>query len=135
MWSTWVWLAPSISMTSRLLPWLMPRQTGQVLSGLGVGPCAQFSALARIRATVVLPVPRGPAKREAGGVRAGGVRVWCRGPPRCLPLFLPLYMLGARAPDRSAQWGPVEMIGIAIFFGLTMPLVAGLAGLREEALT
>ena len=31
--------------------------------GLGVGPCAQFSALARMRAIEVLPVPRGPAKR------------------------------------------------------------------------
>ena len=37
----------------------------QVLSGVGVGPCAQFSAFARIRAIEVLPVPRGPAKRYA----------------------------------------------------------------------
>src|SRR3972149_3993366 len=63
------------------------------------------------------------------------VFVWSIGTALALPVFLPMYMLGARAPDRSAQWGPVEMIGIAIFFGLTMPLVAGLAGLREEALT
>ena len=33
--------------------------------GFGVGPCAQFSAFARIRASEVLPVPRGPAKRYA----------------------------------------------------------------------
>ncbi len=63
------------------------------------------------------------------------VFVWSIGTALALPVFLPMYMLGARAPDRSAQWGPVEMIGIAVFFGLTMPLVAGLAGLREEALT
>src|SRR3972149_6820872 len=60
------------------------------------------------------------------------VFVWSIGTALALPVFLPMFMLGARAPDRSAQWGPVEMIGIAIFFGLTMPLVAGLAGLREE---
>src|SRR3989304_5706860 len=63
------------------------------------------------------------------------VFVWSIGTALALPVFLPMYMLGARAPDRSAQWGPVEMIGIAIFFGLTMPLVAGLAGLRPGALT
>src|SRR3972149_1335823 len=67
--------------------------------------------------------------------RAGGSFVRTLGPALPLPFLLRMYMLGARAPDRSAQWGPVEMIGIAIFFGLTMPLVAGLAGLREEALT
>ena len=38
-------------------------QALQPLSGVGVGPCAQFSALARIRAIEVLPVPRGPANR------------------------------------------------------------------------
>src|SRR3972149_6672988 len=62
------------------------------------------------------------------------VFVWSIGTALALPVFLPMYMLGARAPDRSAQWGPVEMIGIAIFFGLTMPLVAGLAAVSEEAL-
>ena len=38
-------------------------QAWQVLSGVGVGPCAQLSAFARMRAIDVLPVPRGPAKR------------------------------------------------------------------------
>ena len=38
-------------------------QALHVLSGVGVGPCAQFSALARIRAIDVFPVPRGPANR------------------------------------------------------------------------
>ena len=33
------------------------------LVGVGVGPCSQLSALARIRASDVFPVPRGPAKR------------------------------------------------------------------------
>ena len=31
--------------------------------GSGVGPCSQLSAMARIFAVLVLPVPRGPAKR------------------------------------------------------------------------
>src|SRR6185437_16156435 len=35
------------------------------LSGFGVGPCTQFSPFARIRASDVLPVPRGPANRYA----------------------------------------------------------------------
>ena len=47
----------------------------QVLSGVGVGPCAQLSALARMRASEVLPVPRGPAKRYAWRSGAGGDRV------------------------------------------------------------
>ncbi len=63
------------------------------------------------------------------------VFVWGIGTAVALPVFLPVYMLGSRAPDRSGQWGPVEMLGIAIFFGLTMPLVAGRAGLRAETLT
>ncbi len=63
------------------------------------------------------------------------VFVWGIGTALALPVFLPMYMLGARAPDRLGQWGPVEMLGIAVFFGLTMPLVAGLAGLSEGTLT
>ncbi len=55
--------------------------------------------------------------------------------PATLPIFLPMYLLGSRAPDRSGLWGPAEIIGIAIFFGLTLPLAAGLAGLRHDALT
>ncbi len=55
--------AASISMTSRAVPSPMRRQLSQMLHGLGVGPCSQLSALARMRAMEVLPVPRGPAKR------------------------------------------------------------------------
>src|SRR5918993_4627193 len=59
------WDAASISITSSELPFVIAWQTWQVLSGLGVGPFVQFSALARIRAIEVLPVPLGPAKRDA----------------------------------------------------------------------
>jgi len=59
------WEAASISTTSSEVPSAIARQAWQVLSGVGVGPCSQFSALARIRASDVLPVPRGPAKRYA----------------------------------------------------------------------
>ena len=40
-------------------------QAWQVLSGCAVGPCAQLMPLARMRASDVLPVPRGPANRYA----------------------------------------------------------------------
>ena len=59
------WEAASISTTSIDEPLVIATQAPQVLSGVGVGPCSQFSALARIRAIEVLPVPRGPAKRYA----------------------------------------------------------------------
>ena len=55
--------AASISTTSIEVPLAIATQASQVLSGVGVGPCSQFTALARIRAIEVLPVPRGPAKR------------------------------------------------------------------------
>ena len=57
------WEAASISTTSSDVPAVIVTHALQMLSGVGVGPCAQFSALARIRAIEVLPVPRGPAKR------------------------------------------------------------------------
>jgi len=57
------WEAASISTTSIDEPLVIATQAPQVLSGVGVGPCSQFSALARIRAIEVFPVPRGPAKR------------------------------------------------------------------------
>ena len=59
------WDAASISITSSEVPPAIVTHAWQVLSGVGVGPCTQFSALARIRAIEVLPVPRGPAKRYA----------------------------------------------------------------------
>ena len=55
--------AASISITSSEVPAAMATQAWQVPSGSAVGPCAQFSPLARMRAIEVLPVPRGPAKR------------------------------------------------------------------------
>ena len=55
--------AASISITSSELPFEIATQALQVSSGSGVGPCAQLSAFARMRAIEVLPVPRGPAKR------------------------------------------------------------------------
>src|SRR5919109_572846 len=57
--------AASISITSSEVPLAIATQAWQTLSGVGVGPCAQFSPFARIRASDVLPVPRGPAKRYA----------------------------------------------------------------------
>ena len=59
------WLAASISITSSEVPAAIVRQELQVPSGVFVGPSTQFMALARMRASEVLPVPRGPAKRYA----------------------------------------------------------------------
>ena len=55
--------AASISTTSRQLPCSIARQTGSSREKSGFGPPAQFRALARMRAVVVLPVPRGPQNR------------------------------------------------------------------------
>ncbi len=60
---------------------------------------------------------------------------WGLGTSLALPIFLPMYLLGARSPDRSGVWGGGEMLGIAIFFGLTLPLVAGLLRVHEGGLT
>ena len=55
--------APSISRTSKLLPATIAVQEGHASQGESVGPLAQLSALARMRAVEVFPVPRGPLKR------------------------------------------------------------------------
>ena len=57
--------AASISTTSSEVPAEIETHAWQVPSGVVVGPDAQLSAFARIRAIDVLPVPRGPAKRYA----------------------------------------------------------------------
>ena len=57
--------AASISITSSEVPFEIETQAWQTLSRLGVGPALAVDALARIRASEVLPVPRGPANRYA----------------------------------------------------------------------
>ncbi len=62
--STLLWEAASSSMTSRDVPAAIATQDEQVESGSPSTPrFSQFSALAMMRAVVVLPVPRGPANR------------------------------------------------------------------------
>ncbi len=63
--STPVWLAASISTTSREPPpsRLSSTQLGQTPQGVSVGPSTQFRQRARMRADVVLPHPRGPLNR------------------------------------------------------------------------
>ena len=58
-------LAASISMTSMSSPRAMARHDAHWLHGFAVGPSElrQFSALARMRAVEVLPVPRVPQNR------------------------------------------------------------------------
>src|SRR5213594_1875662 len=67
--STPVFDAQSISMTSTEVPWAISAQAGQVLQGVPVGPFSQLSALARMRATVVLPTPRVPENKNACAIR------------------------------------------------------------------
>ena len=55
--------APSISRTSIDAPSDISLHDAHLLHGFGPGPLWQFNAFARIRAVVVLPVPRGPVKR------------------------------------------------------------------------
>ncbi|MBI3975218.1 MAG: CPBP family intramembrane metalloprotease [Armatimonadetes bacterium] len=61
--------------------------------------------------------------------------VWGVGTAVALPVFLPMYLLGARSPDRSGIWGPAEMLAIAVFFAISLPLVAGLLGLHPSLLS
>ena len=57
------WLAASSSITSTDVASWIERHDSHSLHGVGVGPCSQLIAFARILAIDVLPVPRGPAKR------------------------------------------------------------------------
>ncbi len=61
--STPVREAASSSYTSGWVPLAISRHSSQVPSGSGVGPFSHSSALAKSRAVVVLPVPRGPVNR------------------------------------------------------------------------
>src|SRR3990170_8350737 len=65
--STPVFDAPSISSTSIDAPAVTSRHESHAPHGVGVGAgkAMQFSALAMIRAVVVLPTPRGPENRYA----------------------------------------------------------------------
>src|SRR5262249_55289957 len=58
-------LAASISTRSRARPSRIATHDGQVSHGSPSWRFVQLSALARIRARLVLPVPRGPTKRTA----------------------------------------------------------------------
>ena len=64
-----VWLAASISITSMSRPCAISTHASQVPHGSGVGPFSQLRARARIRAVVVLPQPREPAKTNAWAMR------------------------------------------------------------------
>ena len=69
MLSTPLLLAASISTTSRIDPSSRPRQTGQTPHGSPSCGSRQLTALARIFAQVVLPVPREPVNRYACEIR------------------------------------------------------------------
>ena len=61
--STPLFEAASSSCTSSELPWVISVHEVQVPHGSPSTGASQLSALARIRADEVLPVPRGPQKR------------------------------------------------------------------------
>jgi len=56
-------LAASISMTSLIEPSWIPKQLSQTLQGFSVGASTQLTALAKIFAIEVLPVPLGPLNK------------------------------------------------------------------------
>ena len=71
MFSTWVWVAASISRTSMSRPSAISTHASHVPHGSGVGPCSQLRARARMRAVVVFPdATRGPAKMKACASRS-----------------------------------------------------------------
>jgi len=55
--------AASISITFMALPLVIPRHVSHSLQGLPSTGCSQLTALAKIFATLVLPVPLVPQKR------------------------------------------------------------------------
>src|SRR5919202_4308183 len=87
------WDAASISTTSSDVPFAIATHAWQTLSGFGVGPCAQLSAFARMRASEVFPVPRGPAKRYA-----------CRTWPAAIAFFS-VRTTGSCPTTSSKSWG------------------------------
>ena len=82
-------LAASISMTSRDTPSAIARQAVQVLSGVGVGPRSQLRAFARMRAVVVLPVPRWPQNMYAWTNRRAAMAFWSVRVTRSCPITSP----------------------------------------------
>ena len=67
--STPVRLAASISCTSVEVPFWIARTASSSGAGVSVGPFSALRQLAKMRASVVLPVPRGPVSRIACGMR------------------------------------------------------------------
>ena len=79
IWSTLLFEEPSISKTSTALPEVISLQDLQSLQGFRVGPLSQFMAFAKMRATVVFPVPLGPYNKIAWATRPAEialVNVW-----------------------------------------------------------
>src|SRR5918999_2112175 len=104
--STFECEAASISMTSIDEPSAMATHEAHTPHGFGVGPFSQLSALARMRAVLVLPVPRGPVNRYACATRSSfiafaSVLVTCSC-PRISPKVWDLYL---RYRERYAMRG------------------------------
>src|SRR5438093_9953261 len=113
--STCVCDAPSISSTSNARPSAISRQFAHSLHGSWLTPRSQLSALARSRAVVVLPTPRGPAKRNAWATRptaiaACRVRVTCSCPTTSAKRWgrsrraRTWYVIGGRPPRGARRW-------------------------------
>ncbi len=105
--------AASSSSTSRNPPLSIPRQLGQRLQGFPFSGCSQFTALARILAQVVFPVPRVPVNRYAWDSRPSAtwrlsVSVICPVPPHLQRSWAAIC---DRAPDTKAK-PPFVQIGI-----------------------
>src|SRR6266850_6162489 len=93
MLSTPVLEAASISKTSIDFPDEISWHEAHSLHGVIVGPRAQFNPLARIRAVVVFPTPRGPEKRYAWPIRS----IWIA--------FFKVWTIGFCPTTSSKTWG------------------------------
>ena len=118
--STWVWVAASISRTSMSRPSAISTHASQVPHGSAVAPCSQLSARAKMRAVVVFPTPRGPAKTKAGASRAVAIAlrsVWRHAAlpdnvVESLRAILPgEYLIGHVANELTGQSGRVPKGG------------------------
>ena len=96
--STCVWVAASISSTSMSRPSAISMHASQTPHESVVGPLTQLSARARIRAVVVLPTPRGPAKTYVRDALAGE-----RVAKRLGDAALPDHILETRGPPFAGE--------------------------------
>lgn len=97
---------------------------------LSVSPAQQFSSSLLLFLVVAAPVAWWVCadSRARTGQRRWERMAWTAGTLLALPIFLPMYLVGARPPGPRDMWGFGEIVGITLAFGLTLPFIANLLG-------